>query len=76
MMHVIPLITRIVPGLYHPPEVDNVDTVPGSYISCQICQTTISIKSLKARVVKCPRCQEGNVSQQVLKLENKPNEYS
>ncbi|XP_063687826.1 type I phosphatidylinositol 4,5-bisphosphate 4-phosphatase-B-like isoform X1 [Bolinopsis microptera] len=52
--------------LYYPPEVENAgsenlsENLSGSYISCQICQTTISIKSLKARVVKCPRCQEGN----------------
>ncbi|KAL5251056.1 hypothetical protein ACHWQZ_G016693 [Mnemiopsis leidyi] len=47
---------------YFPPEVQNTEpeSNSGSYISCQICQTTISIKSLKARVVKCPRCQEGN----------------
>lgn len=46
--------------LYHPPEVDGSEELAGNYITCQICQTTISIKSLRGRVVKCPRCQEGN----------------
>lgn len=42
---------------YTPPKVEE---MVERYITCQICQSTIPLKStFKARVVKCPRCQEG-----------------
>ena len=55
---------RIMTEPYSPPDVEDqtLAEIPAErYITCQICQTTISLKSFKARVVKCPRCKEGNV---------------